>query len=188
LVVDVGGLLSSRKVLVAAAQLGPINEETQTVNIYLSRIHVEESPVLGAEGTVTLRDEAELLRHYGWPAYWNGFSNEEIYGEGNPWLPHPDELGLESEEGDPHLRSAKTLLGYTLEAVDGSAGRIDDFILDDDTWRVRSLVVRTRTWFSGRSVLVSPDWVASVRPEEGEVLVTHGCDEVRNGQELPEES
>jgi len=50
----------------------------------------------------------------------------------------------------------KDLRGYAIQAIDGIIGKIDDFYLDDEDWRVRYLVVRTGNWLTGRRVLISP--------------------------------
>lgn len=54
------------------------------------------------------------------------------------------------------LRSVKELLGYKLEAADGSLGKVRDFYFDDESWTIRYLVADTRRWLSGRLVLISP--------------------------------
>ncbi len=54
------------------------------------------------------------------------------------------------------LRSLKDLEGYTVSATDGDIGRVVDFLLDDERWIVRYLVVETGGFFDGRRVLISP--------------------------------
>jgi sporulation protein YlmC with PRC-barrel domain len=68
------------------------------------------------------------------------------------------------------LRSVKDLRGYAIRAIDGIIGKVDDVYLDDETWSIRRLVVRTGNWLSGRRVLISPtsvghaDWMARQLP------------------------
>lgn len=54
------------------------------------------------------------------------------------------------------LRSLKELEHYVVSAIDGEIGKVADFLLDDERWIVRYLVVETGGFFSGRRVLVSP--------------------------------
>jgi hypothetical protein len=64
------------------------------------------------------------------------------------------------------LMNAKHLKGFTIGAVDGELGTVDDFYFDDETWAVRYLTVDTGGWLGGRPVLISPysiirtDWQA----------------------------
>jgi PRC-barrel domain len=54
------------------------------------------------------------------------------------------------------LRSLKKLEGYKVSATDGSVGSVVDFLIDDERWTVRYLVVDTGGFFSSRQVLVTP--------------------------------
>src|SRR5205807_5692272 len=77
----------------------------------------------------------------------------------------------EEPEGDRHLRSTTEVAGYTVEARDGEIGRVGDFIVDDETWAIRYLVVETGTWWSGKKVLVPPGWINSINWPEATVTV-----------------
>ncbi len=54
------------------------------------------------------------------------------------------------------LRKIDDLLGLSIVASDGEAGRVHDLYFDDQTWTVRYLVAETGSWLFGRRVLVSP--------------------------------
>jgi sporulation protein YlmC with PRC-barrel domain len=54
------------------------------------------------------------------------------------------------------LRSLKVLEGYAVAANDGALGRVVDFLIDDESWMVRHLVVETGGFRAGRRVLISP--------------------------------
>jgi hypothetical protein len=60
------------------------------------------------------------------------------------------------------LHRTTKLRGFHIEAEDGEIGHVDDFLLDDQTWAVRYLVVDTSNWIGGRSVLISPTTVDSI--------------------------
>jgi len=53
------------------------------------------------------------------------------------------------------LRSTKDLQDYSIDAIDGTIGKVSDLYFDDDAWVVRYLVVDTGSWLSSRRVLVS---------------------------------
>ena len=56
----------------------------------------------------------------------------------------------------PMLRRAHDLRKYTIGAVDGDIGTVEDMYFDDVSWTVRYLVVDTGSWLLGRKVLLSP--------------------------------
>jgi hypothetical protein len=104
--------------------------------------------------------------HYALPYYWLG---------GDLWAGHPDPAGVvypvpqppsqesETETGQPtHLRSAHEVEGYRIDAADQEFGAVDDFLMDDTSWRIAFLVVSTRKWLPGRKVLVTPERIESV--------------------------
>ena len=55
------------------------------------------------------------------------------------------------------LQSTKHILGYHIEAKDGSIGKVHDFFFDDRQWMIRYAVVDTARWLPGRKVLLSPE-------------------------------
>jgi sporulation protein YlmC with PRC-barrel domain len=57
---------------------------------------------------------------------------------------------------DLMLRSVKSLTGFAIGATDGEIGKVKDIYFDDQTWKVRYLVVETGSWLFGRKVLLSP--------------------------------
>jgi hypothetical protein len=54
------------------------------------------------------------------------------------------------------LRGLKKLESYKVSATDGDLGSIVNFLIDDERWTVRYLVVDTGGIFGGRDVLISP--------------------------------
>ena len=62
------------------------------------------------------------------------------------------------------LWDASAILGYSIEASDGSLGTVNDFLFSDDSWRIRWLVVDTGNWLSGRKVLLHPSALGQPDP------------------------
>jgi hypothetical protein len=54
---------------------------------------------------------------------------------------------------------SRELFGIHLEALDGPIGHLDDLVVDEDTWRVRYVVVDPKNWWLGKHVLISPHWI-----------------------------
>jgi sporulation protein YlmC with PRC-barrel domain len=69
----------------------------------------------------------------------------------------------------PHLRSALEVIGYGIEARDGAIGQVRDFVVDDDSWTIRDVVVDTRKWWPGGRVRVHPQYVERIDPAERKV-------------------
>ena len=65
------------------------------------------------------------------------------------------EMEKKEVQGDPNLRSTNKVINYSINAIDGNIGHVDDFLVDDDNWIIRYLIVNTHNWLpGGRKVIV----------------------------------
>ena len=184
LVVDTGGWLAGRQVLLSPRSAGALDWEQRELAVRLARQQIEDSPGVDTRQPVSRQHEAELFRHYGYPDYWNG-----PYLWGYTMLPAlldqvPPESGgqrqTDAEEAesarqavDSHLRSCRAVIGYHLRTADRqSIGHVEDFLFDESDWSIQLLLVDTRNWWPGKHVLVSPQRVEEVDWAMKEVLVT----------------
>jgi hypothetical protein len=88
------------------------------------------------------------------------------------------------EEGDQHLRSIREVTGYRIKARDGEIGHVEDFVVDDESWIMRYLVVDTRNWLpGGKKVLLSPGWAERIDWGREEVSVDLKRGTVEQGPE-----
>ena len=169
LVVDTGGWLRGRKVLIAATALGRPDWHTQSFPVELTKQQVRDSPDIDENEPISRQREAELHRYYNWVPYWG-----TGYGAAVFTVPPGQEEQESSEEvagGTSNLRSTREVIGYRIHATDGQIGHVEDFIISDEDWVIRYLVVDTRHWLPGRSVLVSSEWVRNISWEGREVWV-----------------
>jgi len=79
-----------------------------------------------------------------------------------------------------HLRSAKEVTGYHIQATDGAIGHVEDFVVDDEIWALRYIIINTRNWLPGRFVLVSPRWTKAVDWAERKLWIDLSTDRVKN--------
>ena len=89
---------------------------------------------------------------------------------------------------DPHLRSTHAVTGYHIHAKDGDIGHVEDFVIDDETWAIRYLVIDTKNWWPGKSVLVSPSWIQRVSWDESKVFVNLTRESIKRSPEYSEET
>jgi hypothetical protein len=89
---------------------------------------------------------------------------------------------------DPNLRSTHDVSGHNIQASDGQIGHIDDFILDDETWAIRYLIIDTRNWWPGKKVLISPRWIDHINWSESKVFVNLLRETIRQSPEYTDES
>ena len=195
LVVDTGTWLSGRKVLVSPAAIRGVDSAAERVQTGLNRRQVEESPSIDTAKPVSRQQETVLHSYYGYSPYWTGpyrwgpYAYPYLLLQAGVLPPDPgppsdnrvaEELAArERQDQDPHLRSARAVIGYGIRATDGELGHVEDFLIDEQDWAIRYLVVDPRSWWPGPHVLVSPDWTRGVSWEDGTVDVGVTRDAVR---------
>ncbi|MDD2321401.1 MAG: PRC-barrel domain-containing protein [Geobacteraceae bacterium] len=86
------------------------------------------------------------------------------------------------------MRSTRVVSGYHIQAEDGEIGHVEDFIIDDETWAIRYLIVDTQNWWPGKKVLVSPQWIERVSWTESKVFVNLTLEDIKQSPEYTEES
>lgn len=171
-VVDTGGWLTGRRVLVGPQSFGLIDEEAKLIAVHLTKEQIEKSPPIATEQPVSRQHEEEFHRYYGYPGYWLS-PGAIAFGGAPPAIapvPPPPVEQPPEPRGDPHLRSTGEVGGYAIHASDGDIGKVDDFIVDDCGWAIRYLVV-SRGWWPGKKVALSPEWIERVSWEEAKVFV-----------------
>ncbi len=195
LVVDTGTWLTGRRVLISPVAFSGVDWQTGNIELRLTRDQIETSPDVDTEKPVSRQHEREHFRHFGWPFYWGGTniwgvgvtpSELAIAAEYPGVMPAAAEereggLGIGGGDADRHLRSAREMMKYRLEAMDGTLGNVNDLLIDDEGWNICYLAVGTGEWFVGEHVLLSPKWIERVNLEQQKVYTDLTREEVRRG-------
>jgi uncharacterized protein YrrD len=188
LVADTGDWLMDRKVLISPYSLMSAHKEEHLLTINLTKKQIEDSPSLDTDKPVSRQFEESYYAYYGWPMYWSG---------PYMWGPYPfivrdpskwKKPAQNEKAWDPHLRSTREVTGYHIQAKDGEIGHVDDFIVDDETWAIRYLIVDTKNWWPGKKILVSQRWIERVSWGESKVFVNLSREAVKRSPEYTESS
>lgn len=187
LVADTGTWLPGRKVLLSPHAIGDLDAAGKVLGVKLTRKQVEDSPPMASHQPVSRQYEAEYYRYYGWPYYWEGGG---LWGlSGFPILELPVDAARRDEKqagsglvarADSHLRSTTAVTGYRLQASDGTMGHVSGFMVDDRSWAIGQLVVKTGHRLSGKEVDVPTSQVERISYEESAVFVRLTMDAVEH--------
>jgi len=187
LVVDTGNWLINRKVLISPYALGAVDTKNEHIAIDLTKIQIENSPLLNTDKPVSRQFEEDYYGFYGFPMYWGG---PYMWGP-SPYIVRDRDLWKKYTHGEkawnPHLRSTHEVIGYNIHAKDGEIGHVADFIIDDENWAIRYLVIDTKNWWPGKKVLVSPLWIDRVSWSESKVFVDMTRKIIQESPEYTEE-
>jgi uncharacterized protein YrrD len=187
LVADTGDWLAGRQVLISPYALAAVSSDEQHVAVDLTKKQIEDSPSLDSDKPVSRQFEELYNGCYGWPTYWSGpyawGVHRSIVRDREKW-----QDALPGEKAwDSHLRSTHEVSGYHIQATDGEVGHVEDFIIDDQTWAIRYLVIDTRNWWPGKKVLISPQWIERVSWGESKVFVHPSRETIKRSPEYTEE-
>jgi hypothetical protein len=192
LLVDTGGWLGGREVLISPFSVIAADLLTGRLDVALTKKQVEHSPDIDTHKPVSRQHEAAYLGYYEYPYYWGGpyLWGPAAYPGG--FVPAPRAATeamaerVRRESSDSHLRSSKAVTGYSIEAVDGEIGHLDGFVVDDEAWAIRYIEVATRNWWPGKKVLVSPGWIERVSWTDSSVYVGLSRGAIQDGPEYVE--
>jgi PRC-barrel domain len=189
LVADTQRWLPGRKVLISPIVVDHADWQGKRLPVQLTQEQVKNSPDISMDEELSAQDEIKYSNYYGFPYYWAG---DEIWGP----VTLPQELiaqdidrkiMITEKVNRSHLRSMKDITGYSIQATDGEIGHVDDFVVDDEAWTIRYIVVDTRNWLPGKKVLVAPPWVANVDWKRSNVYVNMSREAIKTGPEFDPE-
>lgn len=182
LVADTGGFWDGpERVLISPISFREADWATKKFHLALTREKIKNSPGLHKDLPLSRLDEQNFSKYYNWPYYW-GYGG--IWGDwstpgvlaSQKWSePAEDKL-----DENPHLRRAEDVIGCVVDGTDKEIGHVQDFIVDETNWAIRYVVVDTRHWWSGKSVILSPHWISRISGKEDKVVVNVSRDVVKN--------
>ena len=178
LVVDSGGFLTEGRVVISPVFFRQADWTTRRFHLALTKDKIKNSPSINAERPVSRQHERDYYGYFGYPDYWS-------YGGLWGMWPYPGSFkpgtwqteqaaraaAAREEPDDVHLRSVNEVRGYHIQGTDDAIGHVEDFIVDDETWEIRYLVIDTSNWWFGKKVLIAPRWTTSVSWDERKVYV-----------------
>jgi hypothetical protein len=180
--------LPGRQVLISPYALVGVNIKEQYITIDLTKKQIEDSPAWTSDKPVSFQFEQDYHGYFGWPSYYGGPNMWGAYPyierDRKKWKGHSQS----KKAWDPRLRSTLKVSGYYIQATDGEVGHVEDFIIDDELWTIRYLIINTRNWWPGKKVLVSPKWIERVSWNESKVFVNLLRETIKQAPQYTEES
>jgi hypothetical protein len=155
--------------------LGQPDWNEQVFPVELTRDQIKNSPDIDTEQPVSRQQELDLNLYFQWPTYW-----------ASPFSPSPGAYAAvatdletikereavatarrkEAEkyvDKDSQVRRGKEVIGYRVDGSDGLLGQVEDFILEDRSWKIWYLVLDADDLVNDKLVLISPLWIQWIR-------------------------
>ena len=189
LVVETGNWLNGRKVLISPQALLTPDWNNEVFPINLTKEKIKNSPNIDTEKSVSRQHEIEMYDYYPWTSYWRGglwgggMGIPEMLTENQQPTAGANNTVAKHDDGDSHLRSTHKVKGYAIHAIDGKIGDVEDYIVDDSSWKLDSFVVDTGHWFPGKKVLISPQLIKEIKWDTSEIIIKVSEADVKNSPE-----
>jgi len=188
LIVETGNWLNGRKVLISPQALLTPDWNNEVFPINLTKEKIKNSPFIDTEKPVSRQHEIEMYDYYPWTGYWGGgMGISGVMTQGHEPIVEAarreNSTDTKDADGDPHLRSTHKVTGYRIHSVDGKIGDVEDFIMDDTSWKVAYLVVDTGYWFPGKKVIISSKLIKNIEWDTSEIMVHVTEEDIKNSPE-----
>ncbi len=204
MVVDTGAWLPGRKILIHPSAIEPLvipqrsgglgmgsSVDTLVVSVALTRDEIKASPDASEDEPVTQQMEDRLYDYIRDPIW--GAINFGTNAISPPTSAPPMAAGAREHgkiaagthpgDGDSHLRSGSTVIGYHVEATNGEIGHVENFLIDDADWHIRDLLIATRNWWPGKHVQLAPHTVEAVDWMRKEIALSVTREQVQSSPE-----
>lgn len=188
LVVDAGSLFVSHNVLISPISVISLDWDDKAIAVDLTQEQVRGAPHWDEDRPVSRQNEIELFHYYGWPYYrpgayaWGAWRSPSAAAASSPVrepvVPPPE------QEGDPNLHSIEEVRGYGITATDEEIGHVEDFLIDEESWELRYLVIDTAPLWFGRKVLLPPDWAGSIDVVDSKLHVDVTKEAIENAPDV----
>ena len=155
LVVDTGGWLPGRKVLISPHSLASPAASGNIMRVGLTRKKIENSPSIESQKPLSRKFEEEYHKYYRQPLYWKSNAAGMIG-------PQPEQ--------EVHVRSTQAVNGYLVRMGDETIGHVSDFMMDAEDWTIGQLVVKTGHRLSGKDMLIPTKQVERISYDESTVF------------------
>ncbi len=195
LVVDTWNWEKDEQVLISPQSIWMIDHNAKTIELTLSKNQYKESPVVRQNPPVSRQAMNEGYSQGGWLSHWQrpslwgslpDFFVEEESGYSDPSL-HPEQyadstqyshMAAARDDAAVHLRSTHDVCDCKLHARAGVVGRVIDYILDTDNWKINYLVMKVKGPLNGKRRLLSPATIEYMNEREGVIYTNLSRDQI----------
>jgi hypothetical protein len=181
--------VEKRWVLVSPLSIIRISDEESKVYVNLTQFEIAKSPDVSFKKPISRRFELKYSQHYQFPIYWMGGrlwgpTMNPVLLSKNSITPDEEKKALEENSDESHLRSVNEVIGYHVQADDGSIGHVENFLIDNESWEIKHVVVNTRNWLPGKKVKIAPNRIDVIRWSESNVFIRMTKEAIKEAPEL----
>ena len=144
------------------------------IAVHLTKRQIRECPYVNTHALISRLRKILVL------------SNAQRFVRGVvPAEKHSSSLTMTNQcSGEPKLLNADAISCYIIDAQDRDIGHVKDLMIDDRTWLIHFILVKTRKWWPGNSMLIGVDHVHDVDEANSRVHLNMVQDGIRNAMQF----
>ena len=175
MVVNTGNWLTGRLVMLSPHAFGKLEPKEESLHVNLTRKQIENSPSIATHRPVSRQYEEDYYTYYGWPVYWEGGGMWGASGFPVATTPAPPKERPHhghNQRDDLHLHCTTAVKGYHLQVDDEEIGTVCGFNVNDTTWAIEELEVKTGHWYAHQKIVIPTSKIQRISYEESKVVTT----------------
>jgi len=177
LVAKLGNLLDTKDVLILAAEANELSWVDQCIKVNLTREQVKNALPFSEDLPVSYQKEWIKQKNFETLYMVDPWSGSLL----PMWFPNTENIDLLLDDmTNTPLRTTEVVDDYKVinEKDKTKLGKVKDFIVDDEDWTIRYLVIDTNGIYAGGDVLISTYHVSGFCCDEKEILIDLNKDQL----------
>jgi len=179
-VINIRKWLSGGDMLVSSQSFEQPDATSKMFQISLVKEEIKNSPSLPKDRVISREYEKELIDYYNLPEYWSASRDEQ--NENNDNIEELKNKIKTTEEFK--LRGVEKFEDFIVHATDSEIGNISNFLVDDETWMIKFIVVEAGKFLKAKKILLSPEWIAKIDWEYKAFTVNINAEKINNSPEF----
>ncbi len=165
------------------AHLFPVNVTVQ---------QIKSAPVIKKDNAVSREQEEQLAAHYDSEPYWVRGPTEGLPPREPKSGQRPDSSEEAAAVARTHLDGffvlrASDMFDFAVDSKEGEAGRVNDLVVSDDTWRLHYVAAQVGLWLGEQKILLAIDWLSAVDQDKRKLIFDVGRKEINSSPEYDPE-
>jgi hypothetical protein len=151
-----------RDILISPLIIDTLRWPERRIWLRLFDEEIDAAPAIDTAQSITRHQEKSYNEYFFVPDYWEG---ENLWGqESTPqelltWLRAEQPKSSGDGEEESYLLRGSELQDYNIQSPRGTAGSVEDFLWDPETYAIRFLVIHIGGLLSSKKTLLSPLWI-----------------------------
>ena len=157
-----------RGILISPLIIDKLRWPERRIRLRLFDEEIDAAPDIDTEQSITRKQERSYNEYFFVPDYWEGenlWGQESTPRELGTWLRAEQPRSRGDGEEESYLLRGSELQDYSIQSPSGTAGSVDDFLWNPETYAIRFLVIEVGGLLSSKKTLLSPLWITRLDRE-----------------------